>query len=206
MTEKPSRFLGPGHHDRLRVETVRPSSLLSASAVSIALLSSGCEQLERGLGGGDRGGGDAGASGDGSASSSAAIVEAGVVGGGCGIEQKSGLQLCIATSMCPNVVVDTQSMPSCGFRVRGNAVDLICVCGSAICPMGIFTTCAEAAQLLANQTEQGVCVQVAEGRCVDTGASSSSSSSSSGGNPACDKKCMSDCGGGAACASICNCD
>lgn len=141
------------------------------------------------------------------ASDGGAGGEAGIVGGGCGIEQKSGVELCVATSMCPDVVVDTQAMPSCGFRVRGSAVDLVCACGTAICPVGVFSTCAQASQLLASQTEQGVCVQVAEGRCLEsTSASSSSGSSSSGGNPACDQQCMKDCGGGAGCASVCNCD
>lgn len=136
-----------------------------------------------------------------------AAAEAGIVGGGCGIEQGSGVELCAATSMCPSVVVDTQAMPTCGFRVRGAAVDLVCACGTAICPMGAFATCAEATQLLTNQTAQGVCIQLAEGRCVESaGSSSSSSSSSSGGNPACDRDCMRDCGGGAACAAVCNCD
>jgi hypothetical protein len=137
-------------------------------------------------------------------------TDAGIVGGGCGIEQKSGLQLCVATSQCPDVVVDTQALPSCGFRIRGAVVDLVCACGTAICPMGVFSTCAQAKQLLANQTEQAVCVQVAEGRCMEssgTSSSSSSSSSSSGGaNAACDRQCMKDCGGGEACASVCNCD
>lgn len=147
---------------------------------------------------------DAGAA----ATDGGAAGEAGIVGGGCGIEQGSGIELCVATSMCPDVMVDTQAMPSCGFRVRGSAVDLVCACGTAICPVGVFSTCAQAAQLLANQTEQGVCVQLAEGRCLESTPSSSSSSSSgaSGGNPACDQQCMKDCGGGAGCASVCNCD
>ena len=141
------------------------------------------------------------------ASDAGAAGEAGIVGGGCGVERNSGIELCVATSMCPSVVVDTQAMPSCGFRVRGAAVDLVCACGASICPVGVFSTCAEASQLLANQTEQGVCVQVAEGRCLESNASSSSSgSTSSGGNPACDRDCMRECGGGAGCASVCNCD
>jgi hypothetical protein len=164
----------------------------------LLLLAAGCEQLGRELGG-DRDGNDAGAT--------PGSVDAGLVGAGCGIEQQSGVQLCVATSMCPDVVVDTQAMPRCGFRIHGGTADLVCACGTALCPMGVFTTCAEAAQLLANQTEQGVCVQLAEGRCVDLGAASSPSpSSSSGGNPACDRQCLSDCGGGAACAAVCNCD
>jgi hypothetical protein len=169
-----------------------------------------CEQLSKGLGG-EGSGGDAGVTTD-----AGVNVEGGVVGGGCGMEPNSGTQLCVATSMCPNVVVDTQAMPDCGFRIRGGAVDLVCACGAALCPMGIFATCADAANLLANQTQQGVCVQLAEGRCLEasptstssTSSSSSSSSgaSSSGGNPACDRQCVADCGGGAGCAAVCNCD
>ncbi len=167
----------------------------------------GCEQLAQGLGA------DAG---DGTSSSGATPGAGGdagaILGAGCGVEPTSGAQLCAATSQCPNVVVDTQAMPHCGFRVRGAVVDLVCACGTAICPMGVFASCAEAKQLLSTQTEQGVCVQISEERCFDsrtttgTTSSSSSSSSSTGGNPACDQQCMKDCGGGAACASVCNCD
>ena len=180
--------------------------LLGAAALPVLMTLSGagvfalgCLDITQNTGDGDAGT---------AASDAGAAAEAGIVGGGCGIEQSSGIELCVATSMCPNVTVDTQAMPGCGFRVRGAAVDLVCACGTAICPVGIFSTCAEAAQLLANQTEQGVCVQVAEGRCTEssTTSSSSSGSSSSGGNPACDRQCMQDCGGGAACASVCNCD
>ena len=173
-------------------------SLLFVSFIGCASLL-GCEQLSKGLGLGDRGDEDAGPSSD------AATPDAAIVGGGCGKEDKSGAELCAATSMCPSVVVDTQAMPSCGFRIRGGTVDLVCACGTAICPMGAFATCMEAAQLLTKQTEQGVCVQLAEGRCTEPAASSSSGSSGAG-NPACDRQCVKDCGGGAACASVCNCD
>jgi hypothetical protein len=168
------------------------------SCAVVLLLAAGCEQLGRELGGG-RDGNDAGATPD--------ADDAGIVGAGCGIEQQSGAQLCLATSMCPDVIVDTQAMPRCGFRIHGGTVDLVCACGTALCPMGVFTTCAQAAKLLANQTEQGVCVQLAEGRCVELGTRPSPSpSSSSGANPSCDRQCLADCGGGAACASVCNCD
>lgn len=174
-----------------------------SSAICFGCIASvlGCEQLSKSLGG-EESGGDASVSSDASAGK--------IVGAGCGTEQKSGVQLCLATSMCPKVVVDTQALPSCGFRVRGATADLVCACGTAICPMGIFATCAEAAQLLAKQTEQAVCVQLNEGRCTEPSASPSSSSSStsgsSGGNPTCDRQCLQECGGGAGCASVCNCD
>jgi hypothetical protein len=159
--------------------------------------------------GADRAGADGGptATGDGGA-------EAGVQGAYCGAERQTGIQLCAATSMCPDIVIDTQAMPSCGFRIRGSAVDLVCGCGEQVCPMGIFSNCTQAAQLLANQSEGQVCAQISEGRCTSaTNASTSStssggstSSSSSSGNTACDKQCYADCGGGAACASVCNCN
>ena len=167
-----------------------------------------CEQLSQGLGGGESGAADAGSSTDTPADAAASIV-----GGGCGTESGSGATLCVAISTCPDVVVDVDAMPGCGFRVKGSSADLVCACGSALCSMGAFATCAEARQLLENQTQPSVCVQLAEGRCTESAttsssssSSSSSSTSSSGGNPACDRQCVRDCGGGAACAAICNCD
>lgn len=151
----------------------------------------------------NQGGGDGLEGGTGTPDASPA-GEAGIVGGGCGLEQTSSIELCVATSMCPDVVVDTQAMPRCGFRLRGGMVDLVCACGTAICPVGAFSTCAEASQLLANQTEQTVCIQLAEGRCSESGMSSPSGASGSG-HPACDRQCMKECGGGEACASVCNC-
>lgn len=184
------------------VRTVTAASLFTI-AVSIV---GGCQELSRELGSSSGDGADASPPAD--STDGGTVAEGGVIGAGCGTEQQSGAQLCIATSICPNVVVDTGALPGCGFRVRGSVVDLVCACGSALCPMGNFTTCDEASKLLSTQTESSVCVQVAEGRCTTvSGSSSSSSSSSSGGkNPACDSQCVKDCGGGAACAAVCNCD
>ena len=160
----------------------------------------GFEQLTNGGGGGNKGEGGAteGGSSEGGAS---------YRGNGCGIERNTGVTLCRATSMCPKVIVDAQAFPDCGFRIRGTAVDLVCGCGSTLCPMGIFTTCAQATTLLGSQTQQQVCTQVAEGRCTEMPSSSSSSgsTSSSGGSSACDKQCMHECGGGPGCAALCNC-
>lgn len=146
-----------------------------------------------------------------------ASADAGFVGGGCGRESTTGAQLCLATTMCPTLSVDTTAMPHCGFRLRNGVPDLVCTCGTNICSMGVFDTCLQAANLLANQTEASVCAQVSEGRCLEvlptstpvvdqTPASTSSSSSTSGGGIGCDQQCVKDCGGGAACASVCNCN
>lgn len=176
--------------------------LFFALAIAVGLSACGLEQLNTGTGtrsgdGGAADGGDGGA-------------DAGIQGAGCGIERQTGITLCAATSMCPNLVIDTQAFPSCGFRIRGGSVDLVCGCGEQICPMGVFATCAQAQQLLTSQTEQQVCAQLGDGRCTDaTGSGGSSTSSSSGGSSSggigCDKQCMQECGGGAGCASVCNC-
>ncbi|AKU97314.1 hypothetical protein AKJ09_03978 [Labilithrix luteola] len=165
-------------------------SLLGACALQDALSTGGGSSSASDAGGSDSG-------------------DAGLVGAGCGIDTSSGASLCRATSQCPNVVVDSAAYPHCGFRIRGTVSELVCGCGNSICSMGAFTTCAQAAQLLTAQTEQEVCVQVAEERCTtnrSTGSSSSSSSSgSSGSSSTCDRQCLAECGGGAACASVCNC-
>jgi len=132
--------------------------------------------------------------------------DSGVLGAGCGIESVSGQQLCIATSICPKVVVNTEAMPHCGFRIKGNASELVCGCGDSVCSMGAFTTCSQAAALLQSQSEGAVCAQVGEGRCFTgkpSGGASSSSSSSSGST--CDRSCLQECGSAAGCASICGC-
>lgn len=143
-----------------------------------------------------------------------AAADAGFVGGGCGTESTTGAQLCTATTMCPTLVVDTQAMPHCGFRIRNGVPDLVCACGTNICPMGIFDTCLQASDILTKQTEASVCAQVAEqGRCLEQTAPAATpvndtktASSSSGGGTGCDTQCVKDCGGGAACASVCNCN
>lgn len=172
---------------------MRIASLTGPVITLATVVAFGCgiEQLSQG------GGSSAGA-----ASDAGADADSGVQGAGCGIESGSGQQLCIATSLCPNVVVDTQSMPHCGFRIKGGSSELVCACGESVCSMGAFTTCTQAASLLQSQTEAAVCAQVGEGRCF-AGTPSTSSSSSSGST--CDRQCLQECGGAAGCASICGC-
>ncbi len=134
-----------------------------------------------------------------------APADAGPTGKGCGVAPNSGLELCLGQSSCPDVVVDPDALPGCGYRIRGSAVDLVCVCGTVLCSMGTFTTCAEASKLLRDQTIQGVCSQSSEGRCAEITPASPSQGPATR-NPACDRECMRTCGGGAACASLCNCD
>jgi hypothetical protein len=170
--------------------------LLAALVLSGAACS--LDQLMKQQGGSTTPTGDAG-TGEGGADAAAAVQ-----GAGCGVDSESGAQLCRATALCPNVVVDSETFPHCGFRIRGSVVDLVCGCGQVLCSMGVYSTCAQAAQLLTAQTEQQVCMQVNDNRCTPVTTSSSSSSSSSSGST-CDKACLAECGGGSACASVCGC-
>jgi hypothetical protein len=131
-----------------------------------------------------------------------AAADSGVTGAGCGLESGSGVQLCRATSACPTLVVDSQALPHCGFRIKGGSSELVCGCGEALCSMGVYTTCTQAANLLASQTEAQVCTQLAEGRCSEGNPTSSGGSSS---DPNCDRTCLKECGGGGGCASLCGC-
>ncbi len=168
----------------------------------------GCEQIAQALGQ------DAGTSTATTTSTDASLgTDASVVGGACGAESNTGIQLCAATTLCPSVVVDTAAMPNCGFRIRGSVVDLVCGCNTFVCPVGTFTTCDEAAALLANETEALVCAQISNNYCTEVTAptttttnTSSSSTSSSNGGTGCDRACVTSCGGGASCAALCNCD
>ena len=164
-----------------------------AAALALSFLFAACALENMSTGSGK------GAAADGGTKSDAGDAGA-IQGAGCGTETESGLALCAATSKCPNLVVDTQVFPSCGFRIQGTAVDLVCGCNGSICSMGAFTTCAQAAELLTSQTQQTVCMQVAEGRCT-TGAPAPASTAKS----TCDRQCLSECGGGAGCASLCGC-
>lgn len=130
-------------------------------------------------------------------------ADAGIKGDGCGVDRETGATLCAVTSMCPSVIVDRDVFPSCGFRIRGAQVDLLCACTGSLCPIGVFGTCAQAAELLAKQNEVTVCAQVNEGRCTTGGGASSSSGSS--GTKTCDRACLTECGGGAGCAELCGC-
>jgi hypothetical protein len=146
---------------------------------------------------------DAGAEGGASAASSGGPQ---VQGAGCGAESTTGQTLCTAISLCPTLAVDHDVYPNCGFRIRGQAIDLECACNGALCPIGAPATCDQAKQLLAGQTELQVCTQVNDGRCTTpTPQATSSASSSSGAASTCDRTCAGECGGDPGCVKLCGC-
>lgn len=121
-----------------------------------------------------------------------------ILGAACG--SAGTTQLCRVTSLCPKVVVDGNRFPNCGFRIRGTVVDLQCVCnGESLCPMGTPSTCQQAAELLASQSELATCTQVMEGRCTSLGPAKTPKASD------CDRICAADCGTDALCRQSCGC-
>jgi hypothetical protein len=89
-----------------------------------------------------------------------------VTGAGCAQDPTTGVTLCQAVSLCPDLVIDTDLYPGCGFRVNGRVIDIECVCNDSVCPVGVPATCAQAKQLLGVQSAAIVCAQVNEGRCT----------------------------------------
>jgi hypothetical protein len=136
----------------------------------------------------------------GAASSSSGSAAPQVQGAGCGAEATTGATLCTQISLCPKVAVDHDIYPNCGFRIRGQAIDLECACSGSLCPIGAPATCDQAAKLLSAQTEIQVCNQVAEGRCTAAAVSPGSSGGSS-----CDRTCAGECGGDPGCIRLCGC-
>jgi hypothetical protein len=120
-------------------------------------------------------------------------------GTNCGVDPSSGISLCLGISSCPSVRVDPDQFPDCGYRISGSTIDLECLCGDALCPMGSAASCLDAKALLREQSAQGVCAGVADGRCQvvkQTGTNSGSS---------CDKDCRSQCSGVPGCITLCGC-
>jgi hypothetical protein len=144
--------------------------------------------------------------------SSATTTSATSTGGGavsgtyCGTDATTGVTLCLGLSACPDILVDNAVFPACGFRVDGSALDVECLCGAYLCPLGSAASCDEVAALLADQYESEVCAQAAAGTCTEVGtSSSSSSSSSSSGASTCDTVCRSECAGDPTCYVACGC-
>ena len=124
---------------------------------------------------------------------------ASATGSHCGLDPSSGISLCLGISSCPTVHVDPDQFPECGYRISGSTIDLECLCGDSLCPMGAAASCLDAKSLLSEQSAQGVCAGIAEGRCQQVKQTSNSSAST------CDKECRSQCSGVPGCVKLCGC-
>ncbi len=149
---------------------------------------------------GDSGGGAASGGAAGSASSDGGVP---VSGTNCGVDPSSAIALCLGITSCPTVLVDPDQFPGCGYRIAGNVIDLECLCNDSLCPMGSAASCADAKALLLDQSAQGICAGIAEGRCTVVSQSATSTNGNASAN--CDKNCRADCGGDPACITQCGC-
>jgi len=86
----------------------------------------------------------------------------------CAADPDTGVILCVGNANCPNVSVDQDLYPGCGYIIHSDptVLDLECACYGQICPIGIASTCDQAAALMQNQSQYTVCMQVNEGRCT----------------------------------------
>ncbi len=67
----------------------------------------------------------------------------------------SGIALCLGISSCPTVRVDPDQFPDCGYRIAGGSIDLECLCGDSLCPMGSAASCLDAKALLSEESRAG---------------------------------------------------
>jgi hypothetical protein len=192
-----------------RMNGARPCALAALAALT------GCMQLGTGTGtgGGSGSGGSSGGAVATAVPAESAAGDAGVTGSGCTEDPASGVVLCQQISVCPNVVVEPGAFPDCGFRMySASPVDLECLCGDALCPIGVPTRCGDVSALLDGRSEIEVCQQRNEGGCVSVagpdaaapGSRASSSGGSSGGAGPCEA-CAAQCGGTPSCYQACGC-
>lgn len=115
----------------------------------------------------------------------------------CVRDPVTSVELCAALSACPDVWVERDRFPHCGFRNRAGVIDLVCACDGFICSMGLAATCQQAKELLATQSELAVCMQVHEGRCLEVEPQQPPT------DPKCDPVCISECAGAPSCYELC---
>jgi len=145
-------------------------------------------------------GGGAGQAASASSSSSDAGVTKVPSGSNCLQDGNGQVLLCEQIDLCPGVSVDQGVFPNCGFRIRlGLSLDIECVCGDLLCPVGIPQTCEQAKTLLDAQSSLVVCEQASIGRCVPV------STPDAGPANNCDPQCRTDCAGAPACIAFCGC-
>jgi len=142
---------------------------------------------------------DSGSAANAGASGAGATAGSSATGTNCGVDPSSGIALCLGISSCPTARVDPDQFPDCGYRIAGGAIDLECLCGDSLCPMGSATSCLDAKALLSEQSAQGVCAGIAEGRCQVVKQTSGTSRST------CDKDCRAQCSGVPGCITLCGC-
>jgi hypothetical protein len=148
-----------------------------------------------------------------SASTSDDASSGSATGINCDEDPTTGITLCSGISECSSISVDPSALGGCGFRIHsGSAViDLECLCGTSLCPIGVPDTCAEAMSLLSGLTSLVVCEGASEGKCVQedaaeagTGTSTTATGPTST-TSTCNNECLVSCGAAPDCQQLCGC-
>lgn len=105
--------------------------------------------------------GDGSSSGGGARADASADAAVGVL---CGRDVQTGVVLCAGVSTCPNVLVDPDEHPGCGFLPGSLTLECLCP-GETVCPMGQPKTCDAARTTIASSNVVYVCSQVSDGNC-----------------------------------------
>jgi hypothetical protein len=181
---------------------VRSTHRLVLTALALCGVAAGCVQVSTGTG--DPSSGSTTPTG----STTAAGDDSGGGGTGtsCGTDPQTGTVLCLGVSGCPNLTIDPSAWPSCGFRNTGSTtMDLECLCGDSLCPIGVATSCEQATQLLSAQNQLMVCEQIAEQRCVAVTPVPTATEDAGGVPSTCNQTCLVGCGTAADCLAVCGC-
>ncbi len=135
--------------------------------------------------------------------SDAAATSGSSTGIACTATNTSAGSLCLGTTACPNVLVDSTQFPNCGFRTFDPDFDLECVCfGNYLCPMGVVSTCQQVTALFTSTTSADICNQVSLGYCTQV---ASSTSTGTGTSSTCNWTCYAGCVNAPACIVACGC-
>jgi hypothetical protein len=127
-------------------------------------------------------------------------------GTGCGSD---GVTLCVSTSECPNVSVNQDTFPECGFYITSSGTFLACLCSNYLCSIGQPTSCVEAASMLAATNEGTVCGQVSNDTCTAVALSSTDAGTTTtdagAADSGCNASCELMCGSDPDCIQLCGC-
>src|SRR5207245_10083489 len=109
--------------------------------------------------------GDAGAGPGNARDAASAAGDAATSGSGCVVDPTSGVTLCTRIAACPDLAIDHDVYPDCGFRVPSASLDVECLCGNFLCPLGAPPTCAQADALHASLSALPACTTTTQRRC-----------------------------------------
>ena len=168
----------------------QPRSVVSLCRLLVPLLFASCLEIAPSESA-DAGSGDARSKDD------APEAAAAAAGSNCRHDPVSGVVLCMGIGLCPGLAVDPDLYPDCGFRAPSSSIDIECVCGDLLCPVGTALDCVQAQELLALQSEISTCTQSSEGRCAPRSAVKPGNG--------CDGSCAGDCAGDPTCLALCGC-